>query len=56
MDQKDRTLGKWSPNWEGSFQTSHVFSNNSYEVKELDPEDQTLRINCKYLNKYKLML
>lgn len=25
MDQKYRTLGKWSPNWEGHFQIIQVF-------------------------------
>lgn len=25
MDQKDRLLGKWSPNWEGPFKTLKMF-------------------------------
>lgn len=53
MVQKDRTLGKQSPNWEGSFQIINVFSNNAYEVKELGPDERTMRINDKYLKKNK---
>lgn len=56
MDRKDKTICKWSLNWEGSFRISQVFSNNAYKVKELGPEVRTLRINGKYLNKYKAML
>lgn len=33
MDQKDNTLGKWSPNWEGPFRIIQVFLNNAYEIK-----------------------
>ncbi|XP_050889374.1 uncharacterized protein LOC127094604 [Lathyrus oleraceus] len=32
MDQRDRTLGKWSSNWEGPFRILQVFSNNAYEI------------------------
>lgn len=32
MDKKDRTLGKWSPNWEGSFHILQAFLNNAYEI------------------------
>lgn len=34
MDQKDKTLGKWSPNWEDMFQVTQFFSTNAYEIKE----------------------
>lgn len=44
MDQKDMTLGKWSPNWEGPFRIIHVFSNNVYEIEELTPKGRTFRI------------
>lgn len=56
MDQKNKTLGKWSQNREGPFQISQVFSNNDYKVKELGPEDRTQRINGMQFKKYKLML
>lgn len=38
MDQKDKTLGKWSPNWEDPFRNSQMFSNNTYGIEELTPE------------------
>ena len=53
MDQKNKTLGKWSQNREGPFQISQVFSNNDYKVKELGPDERTMRINDKYLKKNK---
>lgn len=51
MDKKDRTLGKWSTNWEGTFKVLQAYMNNAYEVKELTPEGRNLRINGKYLKK-----
>lgn len=56
MDLRDRTLGKWSPKWEGSFQVIRTFSNNAYEIKKLGGDQRVLRVNGKYLNKYKPML
>lgn len=56
MDQQDRALGKWSPNWEGPFQVLQVFSNNTYEIEELAVDRQILRMNGKYLKRYKPML
>ncbi|XP_039688612.1 uncharacterized protein [Medicago truncatula] len=53
MDRKDRTLGKWSPSWEGPWQILRVFSNNAYEIEELNEDQRILRINGKYLKKYK---
>ncbi|XP_039682978.1 protein NYNRIN-like [Medicago truncatula] len=53
MDKKDRTLGKWSPGWEGPWQILRVFSNNAYEIEELNEDRRILRINGKYLKKYK---
>jgi len=35
MEKKDKVLGIWSPNWEGSFEVIHVFSNGAYEIEEL---------------------
>ncbi|XP_050894658.1 uncharacterized protein LOC127101322 [Lathyrus oleraceus] len=32
MDRKNKTLGKWSPHWEGPFQILKAFSNNAYEI------------------------
>lgn len=48
MDRKDRTLGKWSPKWEGPVQILQVFSNGAYEIEELRKEKRILRVNRKY--------
>ena len=56
MDQRDRTLGKWSPNWEGPFRILQVFSNKAYEIEELALEKRILRVNGKYLKRYRPML
>ena len=56
MDQKDRTLGKWSPNWEGPFQILQALTNNAYEIKDLGCDQRILKVNSKYLKKYKPML
>ncbi|XP_050895193.1 uncharacterized protein LOC127101794 [Lathyrus oleraceus] len=56
MDHRDRTLGKWSPKWEGPFQVTRKYSNNAYEIEELDGGQRVLRVNGKYLKKYKPML
>lgn len=42
LDNKDRTLGKWSPNWEGTFRLNRVLSNNVYEIEELNFNNRTL--------------
>src|ERR1044072_9405814 len=56
MDRNDGVLGKWSPNWEGPFKIIPVFSNNAYELEELAPDRRILRVNGKYLKKYKPIL
>ncbi|XP_050909272.1 uncharacterized protein LOC127123052 [Lathyrus oleraceus] len=56
MDRRDKTLGKWCPNWEGPFQIIQAFSNNAYEIEELKADKQILRVNGKYLKRYKPML
>ncbi|XP_039686367.1 uncharacterized protein [Medicago truncatula] len=38
MDKKDRALGKCSPGWEGPWQILRVFSNNAYEIEELNDD------------------
>ena len=53
MDKKDRALGKWSPNWEGPWEILRVFSNNAYEIEKLNDDQRILRINGKYLKRYK---
>jgi len=56
MDKKNGFLGKWSPSWEGPWQILRVFSNNAYEIEELNDDQRILRINGKYLKKYRPML
>jgi len=56
MDKKDRALGKWSPSWEGPWEILRVFSNNTYKIEELNDDQRILRINGKYLKKYKPLL
>lgn len=56
MDHRDRPLGKWSPKWEGPFQVIQTFANIAYEIKELGMDQRVLRVNGKYLKKYKPML
>lgn len=56
MDRRNRTLGEWSPKWEGPFQVTRTYNNNAYEVKELGGDKMMLGVNGKYLKKYKHML
>lgn len=56
MDRKDMSLGKWSSTWKGLFQIIQVFLNNAYEIEELALDHRILRVNGKYLNRYKPML
>lgn len=53
IDKRNRTLGKWSRKWESSFQIVQLFSNNAYEIEELDEDRRILRVNGKYLKKHK---
>jgi len=56
MHKKNRALGKWSPSWEGPWEILRVFSNNAYEIEELNDDQRILRINGKYLKKYRPLL
>lgn len=56
MDRRDRTLGKWSSKWEGPFRVTRTYSNNAYEIEEHGGDQRVLRVNGKYLKKYKPML
>jgi len=56
MDKKNQALGKWSPSWEGPWDILRVFSNNAYEIKELNDDQRILRVTGKYLRKYKPLL
>ncbi|XP_050918767.1 uncharacterized protein LOC127136221 [Lathyrus oleraceus] len=53
MDRKNKALGKWSPHWEGPFRILKAFSNNAYEIEELTEDRRILKVNGKYLKKYK---
>ena len=53
MDKRDGVFGKWSPNWEGPFRVLQSFSNNAYEIEELASDERILRVNGKYLKRYR---
>jgi hypothetical protein len=53
MDRKNKALGKWSPHWEGPFRILKAFSNNAYEIEELAEDRRILKVNGKYLKRYK---
>ena len=53
MDRKDRNMGKWSPKWEGPFKIVQMLSGGAYEVEELNEDQRLLRVNGKYLKKFK---
>ncbi|XP_050919355.1 uncharacterized protein LOC127136887 [Lathyrus oleraceus] len=53
MDRKNKALGKWSPYWEGPFRILKAFSNNAYEIEELVEDRRILKVNGKYLKRYK---
>ena len=42
--------------WEGPFRIIQIFSGGAYEVEELGEDKRLLRVNGKYLKKYKPML
>src|SRR3954466_10472644 len=53
IDRRNQALGKWSPHLEGPFRILKVFSNNAYEIEELTEDHTILRVNGKYLKRYK---
>ena len=55
-DRRDRALGKLSPNWECPFRVVQTFLKNAYEIEELAIDKRILRVNGKYLKRYKPML
>ncbi|XP_058766024.1 uncharacterized protein LOC131639550 [Vicia villosa] len=44
MDQKDKSLGKWSPNWEGPFRILRIFTDNAYEIEELASDHRIMKV------------
>lgn len=56
IDKKDYFLEKWSPNQEGPFVIKKVFSENDYQLADLNGHSQQLGINKKYLKKYTLTM
>ena len=49
-------MGKWSPKWEGPFKIIQAFSGGAYEIEELSEDKRLLRVNGKYLKKYRRAL
>ncbi len=52
IDKKSRLYGKWSPNWEGSFQICRVARENSYYLEMLEGLESNKPINENYLKHY----
>ena len=54
IESKDSKFGKWSPNWEGSYQIKRCASGNTYILETLGGggEEFDRAINGKYLKKY----
>ena len=50
---KDHFLGKWSPNWEGSYLVSEVFEGNAYRHMHVNSDEHIRAINGKYIKLYK---
>ena len=46
-------MGKWSPKWEGPFKIIQVFFGGAYEIEELSEDKRLLKVNGKYLKKYR---
>jgi hypothetical protein len=46
---KDRSFGKWSPNWEGPFRVVRCAPGNAYILKTLLGEEFTRAINGRFL-------
>ena len=53
LDTKSKSLGKWSPNWEGPFKILKVLSNNAYMIEEVEGSRVIRSINGKYLKKFR---
>ncbi|XP_016200297.1 uncharacterized protein LOC107641314 [Arachis ipaensis] len=49
MEKKSRFLGKWSNSWEGSFQIIETYSENAYQIKDIESGKVINSINGKYL-------
>ena len=53
---KDRSLGKWSLNWEGLFFVIQVIRDCAYLLTDTDGTPHTRPINGKYLKAYFLSM
>jgi len=51
-----KSIGKWSPNWDGPFHIKNVFLNNAYSIIEPTTARHIASINEKYLKQYKLSI
>ena len=50
IDNKSRTLGKWSPHWKGPFKIEKVFSKNAYALVNVNSGLKIVSIDGKYFN------
>ncbi|KAK9734071.1 hypothetical protein RND81_04G113000 [Saponaria officinalis] len=51
MGHKDHFYGKWTPQWEGPFKVTKVYSGNSYSLQDMNGET-TRNINGKFIKAY----
>lgn len=49
---KDRSLSKWSPNWEGPFIITQLLRGSAYVLPDRDGSPHPRPINGKYLKAY----
>ena len=49
-------MGKWSLNSEGPLHVIKAFTSNAYEIEELGFDQRILKVNGKYLKKYRSMV
>ncbi|KAK9668332.1 hypothetical protein RND81_13G052500, partial [Saponaria officinalis] len=52
MGHKDHFYGKWTPQWEGPFRITKVYSGNSYGLQHMDEKTIKTNINGKFSKAY----
>jgi hypothetical protein len=52
VGSKSIKIGKWSPNWEGTYRIYKVIPKNSYMVQSIQGTSLPRALNRKYLKMY----
>ena len=52
MDKKNKTLGKWSPHWEGPYRVHDTTGTGAYYLEQLDGEPLPRPWNAAKLKQY----